>query len=80
MVLKIQKWGNSLALRIPRAFAADTHIHDGSIVDLIFRNGKLVIVPVEGSKFKLSDLLKRISKDNLHREILTGEPVGVESW
>ena len=80
MVLKIQKWGNSLALRIPRAFAADTHIHNGSTVDLIFRNGKLIIVPVERSKFKLSDLLKQVSKDNLHGEITTGEPVGAESW
>ena len=80
MKLKIKKWGNSLALRIPKAFAVGTHIHDSSIVDLVFRDGKLIIVPVEKQRFRLSDLLKQIGKDNLHAEIETGEPVGAESW
>ncbi|RKZ34056.1 AbrB/MazE/SpoVT family DNA-binding domain-containing protein [bacterium] len=80
MITKIQKWGNSLALRIPRAFAADTNIHEGSIVDLIFREGKLIIVPVEKNKFNLSDLLNQINDENLHDEIITGEPVGAELW
>ena len=80
MHLKIQNWGNSLALRIPKAFVAEAHIHDGSVIDLTFRDGELLIVPVEKRIFRLSDLLKQIEESNLHSEIAIGEPVGAESW
>lgn len=80
MKLKIKKWGNSLALRIPRAFAAETHLHDSSIVELVSRDGELVIVPLDGNEFRLADLLEQVNRDNLHGEITTGAPVGVESW
>ncbi|HEX3043907.1 MAG TPA: AbrB/MazE/SpoVT family DNA-binding domain-containing protein [Bacillota bacterium] len=47
MLIKVQKWGNSLALRIPKAFASQLHIEPGSEVDLSLEKGSLVIAPKE---------------------------------
>ena len=80
MNVKIQKWGNSLGLRIPRAFAIDSHIQDGSIVELTLLDGKLIVAPLEQNKYELSDLLEQIDSSNMHSEIETGKPVGSEIW
>ncbi len=58
----IQKWGNSLALRIPRAVARDTQLQNGSVVNLAVRKGTVVIEPVKKSKYRLDELLKGVSK------------------
>jgi antitoxin MazE len=76
----IQKWGNSLALRIPKAVARDTHLESGSVVNLAVRQGKVVIEPRKKRKFQLDDLLKGVSKKNIHDGIDTGPAVGREVW
>ena len=78
MVTKVQRWGNSLALRIPSALAADTNIGEATDVDLSVRKGRLVITPVRGRRYRLADLLSRVRPANLHREIAFGPPVGRE--
>ncbi|MBU0478089.1 AbrB/MazE/SpoVT family DNA-binding domain-containing protein [bacterium] len=80
MNIKIQKWGNSLALRIPRVFAIDTHLKQGTIVDLTTIDGKLIVKPADERKYTLEFLLKGVSKNNLHSEIDTGHSVGLETW
>ncbi len=80
MQTKIQKWGNSLGLRIPRSFAAETQVEEGSTVDLSVENGRLVVRPVRARKYLLRELLKGISAQNLHGEVPTGGAVGRESW
>jgi len=80
MVTRIQKWGNSLGLRIPRAFAADLAVEAGSAVDIRVENGSLVLRPVRRRQYDLSELLEGVSPDNLHGEITTGDPVGREAW
>ncbi|MBN2544077.1 AbrB/MazE/SpoVT family DNA-binding domain-containing protein [bacterium] len=80
MDTKIKKWGNSLAVRIPNAFVKESNLHDGSEVDMKLENGKLIIFPKKQNEFVLKDLLKKINKGNIHGEINTGEPVGVERW
>jgi antitoxin MazE len=79
MVTRIQKWGNSLGLRIPRAFAADMEVEAGSTVDIRVENGDLIIRPVRRREYVLSELLEGVGPDNLHEEISTGDPVGRES-
>jgi antitoxin MazE len=79
MKTKIQKWGNSLALRIPKSFAAEAGIDQDSSVDLALEKGKLIIVS-EKPKFTLKQLLSQVNKDNLHQEIDTGPPMGREIW
>ena len=76
----VQKWGNSSALRIPKSFAEDTHLTTGCVVDLSVRDGKLIIDPARKQKYRLEDLLKRVSKSNLHLEVDMGPAVGREVW
>ncbi len=80
MRTKIQKWGNSLGLRIPRAFAAEAKVGEGSTVELTVENGTLLVRLVDGHRFELEELLKGINKQNLHGEVSTGAAVGRESW
>jgi antitoxin MazE len=80
MVTKVQKWGNSLGLRIPKSYAEEADIVDGSQVEISVQDGDLLIHSVEKRKFDLDDLLKQVRKDNLHDEINTGDPVGDEAW
>ena len=80
MRTRVQKWGNSLALRIPKPFAEESNLHEDSAVDLTLRNGKLVVVPVIEPAFTLEQLVERITPENRHAEVETGEAVGNEVW
>ena len=79
MITKVQKWGNSLGLRIPKSFAAELPVQEGSTVDLSVTDGQLVVRAVRPPTYRLRDLLAEVSEDNLHDEISTGEPRGRES-
>jgi antitoxin MazE len=80
MHTKIQKWGNSLGLRIPRSFAAEAQVGEGSTVDISVENGCLRVRPLRPRKYLLADLLKRIKRSSLHTEVSSGEAVGREVW
>jgi antitoxin MazE len=80
MQTKIQKWGNSLGLRIPKSFAAEAQMEEGSTVDLSVADGELVVRPLRPRKYVLRDLLRAVSAKNLHGEVDIGEPVGREAW
>ncbi|UCG84880.1 MAG: AbrB/MazE/SpoVT family DNA-binding domain-containing protein [Gemmatimonadota bacterium] len=80
MNTRIRKWGNSLGLRIPKSFAAEAGVAEGSEVDLTVKNGQLIVKPTRRRRVPLQDLLRRVRPDNLHEEIDTGGPVGREAW
>ncbi len=80
MRIKIQKWGNSLALRIPKAFAFQSKIREDEYVNLTLEDNKIVIEPVEEKKYSLKELVSGIKKSNLHREIDFGDQAGNEHW
>lgn len=80
MVIKILKWGNSLGLRIPKSFAKEAGVEEGSAVDIALEGDHLVIRPVRPVKYKLADMLSQVREDNLHEEITTGDAVGREAW
>ena len=80
MKLKIQKWGNSLALRIPKALAIEANVESGSTVDLSLSNGELKIKPVKDREYTLEELLSGITDENIHDEVSMGTPQGKESW
>lgn len=80
MVTKILKWGNSLGLRIPKSFAKEAAIEEGSAVDIFLEGDRLVIRPVRTARYRLSNLLSQVKEDNLHEEISTGDAVGREVW
>ena len=80
MQTRIQKWGNSLGLRIPRSFAAEAQVEEGATVDLSIENGRLVVRPLRVRKYSLDGLLRKVSRRNLHGEVATGRAVGREAW
>jgi len=80
MKTSVQRWGNSLALRIPRAYALETCLADGSEVELSLQSGALVVQPVRRKKHSLEGLLKQVTTANRHNAVDTGQPVGGEVW
>ncbi len=80
MLTKVQKWGNSMALRIPKAFADEMQITTETAVELTIEDGKLVINPVQKPEYTLEDLLALITPENIHNEVDWGAPVGQEMW
>ena len=80
MQTTIQQWGNSLALRIPKAFAHQTSIKKGSAVSLSLENGCLVVRPLKPRKYSLKELVSKITPQNRHPETDWGKPRGKEVW
>ena len=80
MRTRVRKWGNSLALRIPKAVAAETGITCDAVVDLSLEDGALVVRPVAAPSFTLEGLLAGVTPDNVHGEQSTGPAMGNEVW
>ncbi len=80
MKTRVQKWGNSLALRIPKSFASEAGLGQNSLVEVSLKEGKLIVVPAHEPKFTLEQLLARVTEENLHHEVNTGPAVGGEVW
>ena len=76
---EIAKWGNGLALRLPKSLAADAGFSAGTPVELSVQTGKL-IVALARPKYRLADLLAQITPDNRHDEVDWGAPKGTEEW
>lgn len=79
MEATVQKWGNSLAIRIPGSYAKDINLKQGTPVDLRKKADKIEIVPRK-IKFNLRDLLSRVTDENIHEEEFSGGRVGKEIW
>jgi len=77
---RVQKWGNSLAVRIPKPFAAEVGLTEDADVEISLRDGELVVAPSRGSHYSLAELLKSVTSGNIHREVDTGGRVGREAW
>ena len=80
MKARIQKWGNSLALRIPKSFASEAGLQRETSIELSLSEGKLIITPLAQPKLTLKQLLAKVNKENLHHEIDTGPVAGNEAW
>ena len=80
MRANIQKWGNSLALRIPKPLAEQAHFTQGSLVEIKIVDDVLQIELVAPSTYTLEGLLAEVTPDNLHEEVDTGEARGGEVW
>jgi len=80
MQSRIQKWGNSLALRIPKPFAREIGLSRGTPVDMLLKDGKLIVTPAPKPHMILEQLLEQFTENNIHREIDTGSATGKEAW
>ena len=73
----VQKWGNSLGIRIPSLWAKDNNVKSGSKIEVIAEKGKMIILP---QKKSLDDMMAMVNSDNIHSEISTEQAVGKEEW
>ncbi|MBC8099435.1 MAG: AbrB/MazE/SpoVT family DNA-binding domain-containing protein [Armatimonadetes bacterium] len=76
----VRKWGNSLALRIPKQMAEDAGIREKTQVDVAVIDGQLVITPTTAPRYTLESLLANFDPTTIHDEIDTGPSVGLEAW
>jgi len=74
---RVQKWGNSLGVRIPLSLAQKAGLKEGVPIDLQADDNMLII---RRRQYTLEQLLAQVSPDNVHGEIKTGSPVGREAW
>lgn len=77
---KVQRWGNSLAVRIPKSFAAQSQLTANSPVEITIEGDVITLRASRPKKYKLDDLLEGVTAENCHAEISTGKPVGKEVW
>lgn len=80
MHVRVQKWGNSLAVRIPKPLAEDAEVKEGTLLNLAVSEGKVIATPVSKKKLSLKQLLAKVNRKTLHDEIDFGSPVGREIW
>lgn len=80
MLTKVQKWGNSLALRIPKAFALDAQLENNSVVEVSLVDGQIVIKLIAAPTWTLEQLLSGVNNNNIHHETDTGNAIGNEVW
>ena len=76
----VERWGDSLAVRLPESFAAEARIESGTIVDVRFEGGTIVMSAARHQTPTLEDLLGQITDENIHGEVDWGPPVGKEVW
>jgi antitoxin MazE len=79
MTATIQKWGNSLALRLPKALATDAGMAEGSRVELVRTDAGVLVKAKEKPRYRLAELLAGVTRKNLHRETDWGRSVGREA-
>ena len=84
MLVEFCKWGNSLAVRIPKTLVDSLKVGAGRQADITVENGALVLRPIERPKRKpiytLEELLKGMTKENVPQEVEWDEPRGNEAW
>jgi antitoxin MazE len=81
MKSNIRKWGNSLAIRIPKALADELGLKDDAAVDVTAKDGQLVVtVLIPRPRYTLEELVAGITPENQHPEVDWGPPVGSEEW
>jgi antitoxin MazE len=84
MKIEFAKWGNSLAVRIPAALAQEVGAREGRPAEITVENGALVLKPITRRKkrrrYTLEELLKGMTKENVHPETEWGPPRGKEVW
>lgn len=79
MTTKVAKWGNSLALRLPKSVTENCDLSEGSTVEIEEREGGILLKPTKVSP-SLDELLAGVTRDNLHDTVDTGDSQGKEAW
>lgn len=75
----VAKWGNSLAIRIPKNIAEKIDLKEGTVISINVTDSNIVITPKK-PKYTLEELLAGASTEDFDGEYDWGEPVGEEIW
>ena len=79
MTTQLAKWGNSLALRIPRTVAAELNVQDGDTVEISVHEGVIIVRPAV-RRYTIEELVADITPERRHPETKWGPRVGKEAW
>ncbi len=81
METNIQKWGNSLGVRLPKSIAQKKSLKEGSRVLVSETKTGIAIEIVKKRKLNtLAEMLEDVTDTNVHKAIDWGKPVGNEIW
>ena len=80
MIATVQKWGNSLGVRIPKTIAEDSSMRAGSAIEMMVQDGRVILEAKKTRKYHLGTMLKSITSKNMHSETDTGMATGNEVW
>lgn len=80
MKITAQKWGNSLAIRVPKSVAVQVGLKAKDDLEIEVQAGTVVLTPHLRRVYRLDDLVKRITSRNVHDAIDFGDPKGREAW
>ena len=80
MTSSIKRWGNSMAIRIPKSLVEKASIGQGTRVKIEVKQGRIILTPIRKSTYRLKDLVGAITKGNRHGAVETGSPRGREAW
>ena len=75
----VKKWGNSASVRIPVAVMKAAHLDLDEAVEVREESGRIIIEPAQRREYDLGELVKGITRENLHDETDFGKPVGKEA-
>lgn len=75
-----KKWGNSLAIRVPKSVAVQVGLKAHDDLEIEVQDGNVVLKPQLRRVHCLADLVKRITSKNVHHRIDTDSPIGREIW
>jgi len=76
----VQRWGNSLAVRIPKIFADETGLVLNDEVEITVQDGRIILTPLKAKTYSLDELLTGITPENRHDEWDMGPAAGNEAW
>jgi len=79
--VKIQKWGSNLGISFPQILATELSLREGLYINIYDKDSKIIIEPVKpDSSYNLTEMLSRITENNIHQSVDTGIPLGNEIW
>jgi antitoxin MazE len=78
MLTKVQKWGNSFAVRLPRAVVQKAGVKEGETLEIDAEGRQIHMRRARRRSYSLAGLVARIRPGNRHGEADFGEPQGRE--
>ena len=76
--VRVQRWGNSLGVRVPKEVARQAAIHEGAELEVSFQDGRVILQPATVPSLK--ELLAQVKPQNRPELLEWGSPVGREVW